>query len=782
MAGGFAALVAGIVILWPTPNGTVRIESDDPGVEIVFDKTGPSVKGAGQEPIKLSPGEHGVHVKRGDFEFDTDKLVLKKGETIILKVELLQGTVQVSADGKILGQGKLPAMVADTTRKPEPEPEKESPPPPVVYDADRKAAERMLAVGGGIRIEIDGRTRDIDRVSRLPRLPFKISHVNLYGNDKVRDADLACFDGCTNLKVLNLQGTEVSDAGLVHFKGCKSLVTFCLMGDRITDTGLANFGDCTGLTELNLHMMPAVTGRGLAYFKRCKDLQMLGLYGTPVGDAGLADFECKSIKVLNLMGTGVSDTGLVCFNGCKNLTNLYLSGAKITDAGLANFKDSSGLTELNFHTMTGVTDRGVAQFKRCKALRVLHLYGTPVYDAGLAGFPDCKELRQLALGATFVTDKGLAYFKDCKDLRELQLSHTSVGDAGLANIKNCALLTKLELGGTRVTDAGLDQLHGLRGLRELYLRNSRVTSAGVARFLQAVPECVIRTGPTAVGSAAAPPGPVNDKWVRDVSALPAPQQVAAVQAKLAELNPGFAGTQLKPKIENGVVVEVAFRTDPVTDIAPLRALPGVQRLNLVADSKENAKLVDLSPLQGMKLTHLDLARCARVRDLSPLRGMPLILLSLYGCSGVRSLAPLEGMRLRHLDLAWCQLNEKELAVLKGMPLALLSLNDFERVTDFTFLQGMPLNELSFWNVHQVGNLAPLQRLPLRRLWLDISGVEDLTQLQGMHLETIGISPNRIKRGMDTIRRMKTLKTIRVDKNDIPAAEFWKRYDVGEFKK
>ena len=80
MAGGLvAAALAGIVLFWPTPRGVVKIESDDPSVEIVFDKTGPTVKGADKEPITLGAGEHGVLIKRGDFGFEADKFVLKKG-------------------------------------------------------------------------------------------------------------------------------------------------------------------------------------------------------------------------------------------------------------------------------------------------------------------------------------------------------------------------------------------------------------------------------------------------------------------------------------------------------------------------------------------------------------------------------------------------------------------------------------------------------------------------------------------------------------------------------
>jgi WD40 repeat protein len=109
LGGGVAAaVVAAVVLFWQTPQGTVRIETDDPDVVVVFDKTGPTIKGAGKEPIRLAAGEHGLLVKRSDFSFETDKLVIRKGETVTLKVELLAGQMRVVQDGRVIGARDLP--------------------------------------------------------------------------------------------------------------------------------------------------------------------------------------------------------------------------------------------------------------------------------------------------------------------------------------------------------------------------------------------------------------------------------------------------------------------------------------------------------------------------------------------------------------------------------------------------------------------------------------------------------------------------------------------------
>ena len=61
-------------------------------------------------------------------------------------------------------------------------------------------------------------------------------------------------------------------------------------------------------------------------------------------------------------------------------------------------------------------------------------------------------------------------------------------------------------------------------------------------------------------------------------------------------------------------------------------------------------------------------------------------------------------------------------------------------------------------------------------------ITDLTPLQNMPLERITLTPKNITRGLDILRDMKGLKTIGIGSNQSwPAAEFWERYDKGEFK-
>jgi Leucine-rich repeat (LRR) protein len=351
-----------------------------------------------------------------------------------------------------------------------------------------------------------------------------------------------------------------------------------------------------------------------------------------------------------------------------------------------------------------------------------------------------------------------------------------------------------------------------------------------------------------------------------VAALSAAEQVRAVGARLKELNPGF-DSAVVPTIENGVVRELKFNTDDVTDISPVRALTRLRSLKCSGFGDRNSPLTDLSPLSGLPLRTLVLAK-GELFDLSPLKGMPLTEFSCYG-TRVTDLSPLEGMKLRVLNCD--SIRASDLSPLKGMPLETLVLS--RKAEDLTVLAGMstlehlyfegttisdlsplkgmklttltmctnpvtdlsPLKGMKLTFLHcggtKVSDLSPLDGMPLthlncagtkvtdatlaqiknckdlnllvlsdtqvsdvglahlqghknlRRLHLVRTKVADLSPLKDMSLEEIRLTPkNLTPHGLETLRNMKSLKTIGTDWNQAwPAAEFWARYEKGEFK-
>lgn len=260
------------------------------------------------------------------------------------------------------------------------------------------------------------------------------------------------------------------------------------------------------------------------------------------------------------------------------------------------------------------------------------------------------------------------------------------------------------------------------------------------------------------------------KWTAAVAALPAQEQLEAVRKELMIRNRGFDGNLdvpwhgrgARPLIVDGVVTEIGFLTDQVTDISPIRALSGLRALwcGGYPDRRElsgkltdlsplkgmaleslvvmyNRELRDISPLAGMQLTHLDIRR-TQVSDLKPLQGMPLDHLDM-GTTLVTDLSPLQGAPLTFLHLMDTAVSD--LSPLKNLPLTYLSLRG-TRVNDLTALRGMPLELLDCHNT-SIGSLELLRGMKITHLTVSQTKVTDLSPLRGMPLVYLNAARNAI---------------------------------------
>jgi hypothetical protein len=260
--------------------------------------------------------------------------------------------------------------------------------------------------------------------------------------------------------------------------------------------------------------------------------------------------------------------------------------------------------------------------------------------------------------------------------------------------------------------------------------------------------------------------PDDDSFLKEVAALPAEEQVKRVVAELQRLNPGFDG-KVTREIWGGwggqlIVGRLAFNTQLVTNISPVRALRSLLFLGLDPAPNTTGVLTDLSPLKGLPLTELSCADCP-IRDLSPLKGMPLKNLVLNN-TPIEDLSPLSEMPLKVLRLSKTPVSD--LSPLKGLKLTTLNISG-TRVTNLGPLRGMPLEELLAGG-STVNDLTPLKGMPLRLLYVDFTGVGELSALRGLPLKELNCNLNP-ERDAEVLRAIKTLEKI----NGLPAAEVWK---------
>ncbi len=227
----------------------------------------------------------------------------------------------------------------------------------------------------------------------------------------------------------------------------------------------------------------------------------------------------------------------------------------------------------------------------------------------------------------------------------------------------------------------------------------------------------------------------DDAWVEKVQSLPPEKQVKAVVDELKRLNPSFDGG-VAPTIRDGLVTELKFTTDNITNIAPVRALKSLKSLRCAGSAPNMSRLSDLTPLKDLRLMCLDCGY-STVYDLAPLKDMKLKELRCYGTK-IANLSPLKDMELTQATLG--DSNISDLSPLRNSKLTMLNVA-YTRVADLSPLTGMPLNDL-LCNNTQVSDLSPLKDMRLIFLHLDNSQVSDLSPLRGMRLTTLQLLPIR----------------------------------------
>jgi len=495
---------------------------------------------------------------------------------------------------------------------------------------------------------------------------------------------------------------------------------------------------------------------------------------------GLKSFDCNGSKGNGREGKVVDLSPLAGMQ----LTEFHCGGTLVFDLSPLR---GMPLTKLNYGSAPGFDMTPLQGMP----LTWLNWSLTPLSDlTPLKGLP----LQHLQISAAFVTD--------LSPIRGMPLAVLYIAESHVADLSPLAGMPIALLGvkGTNLTDRSsirnfpikylfLDynparDAAWLRSMTTLEIINDKT----VAEFWKAVEANPSLTKPLGFQM------PGFEEWVKQVSALPAEQQVEAVSKKLVELNPGFDGKltngdgQGSPAIEGGVVTILNLVTDQVTDISPVRALPGLTQLYCSGSSLGQGRLVSLSPLQGLSLAVLHCGN-SPMNDLSALRGLPLVELSLHGtsvsdlsplrgmkliqlnCANARQiddLSPLQGMPLNHLVLQATSVSD--LSPLTGMPLDRLNMHGASFVSDLTPLQGMKLSYLSCY-VTQVTDLTPLKDMPLTELYTYGSHVADYSILKGMPLKILGLNFRR-QRDAELLRTLTSLETI----NEKPAAEFWKEVD------
>jgi Leucine-rich repeat (LRR) protein len=774
--GALALLIAGAVFFLQTPSGTVRIEINDDKIEAILTKNGAVIKGADEaHDIIVGSGEQSLQIKRGDLEFETDQFVLKKGETIRLKIELLPGKIQVVQGGRVIGEKALPILVASN---------------------DRKAAEWALSLGGAVTID-DGKDRTLGAAKDLPAGPWTLRQIHLFENRNVDDAGLKQLTGLRGLRWLDLRDTQVTDAGLKELGRMKSLEFLSLNGTKVTEAGLLHLHGLAGLITLNL-TKTAVTAQGIAALRKALPGCQILSDVAPV----LAGNDRKAAEwVLSVGGTVIVDDGKEYVVGPgKNLPggpwtmrHINVTEKKqVDDASLKHLAGLEGLRSLILDC-TQVTDAGLKELANLKSLTWLTLAGTKVSDAGLKHLAGLHTLEKLDLTSTQVTEKGLKGLAVLKNLKKLTLTQTNVTAAGVAELNKalpgCQITSDLtpaadgndrkavewvlSLGGTmtiddgkervvkavtdlpagpwtmrhviltnnqQVDDAGLKVLAGLKRLNALDLHATQLTDTGVKELagLKSL------TWLSLYGTN------VTDTGVKELAGLKNLRMLNLHSTKVTDAGlKALAGLQsLQSLVLHGTTVTDAGLKD-------LAVLQSLQSLALGQTQVTDAGLKDLAGLKGLQSLHLGATSVtdAGLKDLTGLEGLQTLVLG-----GTKVMGP--GLR----DLAG--LKSLQTLALNSTPVTDAGLKDLAGLKS---LQTLNLTSTAVTNagLKELAGLENLLRLDLIDTKVTDAGLKELAGLKNLQMLFLN-ETNVTDAGLAHLQGLTKLKTLDLTKTAVTA--------------
>jgi serine/threonine protein kinase len=338
---GAVMLAIALVLFLRTNHGVILVEIEDPTIRVALDGgTIQITERSSGQPIEVSPGQHRLHVTRGNLRFTTDAFELNRGEKILLRVARVEGQVRVFQEDAVIGKAKIPPDpgIADVSQR------NTQPAAAASGGASRsrQAALAVLQVGGRVEVKTeDSDPRWIEQAESLPTVPFSIEWIEVHRDraepitvDWLRDV----LAGAPELDGIALHEQPLGDAAMSLLAKCGSLTHAMLSDVDITDAGLAALASLP-LAQLNI-------GKNR------------------IGDAGIRALGTPpNLKLIVLTDTQIADEALHHMAEWPQLQSLSLASTAITDRGLAHLEKRTSLREIDLDG-TQVTREGVNRFRR----------------------------------------------------------------------------------------------------------------------------------------------------------------------------------------------------------------------------------------------------------------------------------------------------------------------------------------------------------------------------------------------------------------------------------
>ena len=331
----------------------------------------------------------------------------------IAKFRELRPDVELSAGGKV-----YPAVAG-----------------PIDYEAERKAAEWVLSVGGELNTMNEaGGWVHVTPGGELPDGRWHLRLVWFTNYKNINSGDLERLASCRNLKVLSVRGASIGDADCMAIGRMANLEVLGLLGcSQITNAGIKNLGPLRKLHHLDLAFTP-ISDEAMDVIAGMTELRTLALNETQVTDVGF-----KKLAPLVLLedlapSPGVTDQGLSILGNFPQLKLLGLKGHQITDISVAQLQK---LPKLTTFSLVAGTDENLPKMKGLTQLRWLGLNLCQFTEQGFQTLLDFKWLQTVNIGGDpKFDDTRLMSLSEITDLKLVLFDKSSsVSPKGIENFR-----------------------------------------------------------------------------------------------------------------------------------------------------------------------------------------------------------------------------------------------------------------------------------------------------------------------------------------------------------
>ncbi len=228
-------------------------------------------------------------------------------------------------------------------------------------------------------------------------------------NTQVSNSGMQHLEGLEELHGLSLNNTSVTDAGLVHLRESRKLGLLPIRETRLSLGGIVDLV----VNEQHRSLIEALQVAGLVIEYNPKELPLsLDMHSARLTDADLVSLvPLDVVDTLLLDDNPISDIGLATLAQFKHVRQLWVSGELITGPGLVSLKRLTSLETL-WLTDTRAIDTDLLHLAELPRLRVLNLSGMK-FTANAS-----KHLRALESLEELIVDSGALSDSDLKEIQD----------------------------------------------------------------------------------------------------------------------------------------------------------------------------------------------------------------------------------------------------------------------------------------------------------------------------------------------------------------------------